>query len=465
MKYSFRDLLTLLMSLFILSSCDNPSLVGLDVEPGDKIQGQLIDSLAIQTFTAREDSMVTTGASQTPFGYLNDPVIGETSSDLAFAVAPLETEDSRIPVNAVIDSAVVVLNYGVAFFGDSLNSNYQLEVKQLNSPFVLGKSYYSTDQWDVKPETIGGINLTRFAYKDSITIRKRIDDKDSVVTVAPQLRIPLNGAKLKSIFDGTIDSTKFANAEEFQQHVKGFYISLNKEAQVGLGGIVHFAISSEENGIEVYYKQPGDTVQTIKRYAMASAQTAAAITHTYRTEVQQQLDNPNQNYATVYAQGIGGLKTVVTFPDLENLKNQDLIINKAELVVYTDGEATGNTFTAQAPRLTLYRKDISGQRKPVPDGDTRPNYSDPRSFGITFGGYYDKEKKRYLFTLTSYIQDILEGKINDSGIYISPAALSDVNSVPYLPVVNVASRAILAGGNHSNNDMKTKLNIYFSKVK
>src|SRR5690606_3054573 len=99
----------------------------------------------------------------------------------------------------------------------------------------------------------------------------------------------------------------------------------------------------------------------------------------------------------------------------------------------------------------------------IPDGDTGipyqgSTYRDPRSFGTTFGGYYDKEKKRYLFTLTSYIQDILQGKISNNEIYISPAALSDVNIVPYLPVVNAASRAILGGGNNSNDDIKIKLN-------
>jgi uncharacterized lipoprotein YajG len=58
MKYYFRDLLTLLISLFILSGCENPSKVGLDVDPGDQIHGALIDTLKVHAVTVKEDSVL-----------------------------------------------------------------------------------------------------------------------------------------------------------------------------------------------------------------------------------------------------------------------------------------------------------------------------------------------------------------------------------------------------------------------
>jgi hypothetical protein len=467
MKYHSQDLLTLLISLFIFSGCSNPSLVGLDVDPGDQIQGLYTDTISIQSSTFLEDSVVTSGSPITPFGYLKDPVIGESSSSFAFALAPLTSGDSRLPANITIDSAVLVMNYGKEFFGDSVGSTYHIEVNQLAVPYEFGKSYLSSEKWQVVPELIGSRAVNRFAYKDSVTLATKVDGKDTLIKVAPQLRIPLDGAKLKGIFDSNIDSATFANDENFHQLVKGFFVSVNKEAQSGIGGIVQLAINSEQNGIEIYYKLPDSTSQSVRKYGMFSNQSSAAITHTYSTEVQNALASTDKNQQTVYVQGLAGLGTSIRFPNLENLKDQNLIVNKAELVIYVDSETTGSAFTTQAPRLTLYRKDIAGQYVPLPDGDTRRNsqgssFADPRSFGLAYGGFYDKDKKRYLFTLTSYIQDILLGKTVNKEIFLTPASPLDLNNVPFSPSLNASSRAILGGGNHA--EYKMKLNIYFSKV-
>ncbi len=468
MKYHFRDLLTLLISLFILSGCSNPSLVGLDINPGDQIQGQFIDTVTIQTATFREDSIVTSGLATTSLGYIQDPVIGKTSASFAFAVAPITGGDSRLPANITIDSAILVVNYGKDFFGDTTTSStYQIVVNQLGEPYQFGRPYYSNAVWNVAPELMGGKSVRKFSFKDSVTISKNVNGKDTLIRVAPQLRIPLDGSKMKNIFDSNQDSAYFANGENFHSLVKGFYVSVNQNAQSGVGGIVQLAINNEQNGIEIYYKLPDSTSQSLRRYEISSNQTSTAINHVYSTEVGNQLANTNKDQSTIYLEGLAGLGASIRFPNLENLKNQDLVVNKAELVMYVDSDATGNTFTDQAPRLTLYRKDIAGQNMPLPDGDTRTspdgfNLSDPRSFGVAYGGFYDKDKKRYVFTLTSFIQDILLGKAQNKGIYLTPASPIELNNVPFSPNTRAASRAILGGG--SNQKYKMKLNIYYSKV-
>src|SRR5690606_2129598 len=133
MKYYFRDLLTLLISLFILSGCENPSKVGLDVAPEDQIEGALIDDLPIYAVTVKESSTSSKSSYQHPLGYLKDPVIGESSANIQLGLEKLAT-DSRIPANAIIDSAIMVFDYGIDFFGDSLNSTTTIEVKQLSTP-------------------------------------------------------------------------------------------------------------------------------------------------------------------------------------------------------------------------------------------------------------------------------------------------------------------------------------------
>ena len=462
MKYYFRDLLTLLISLFILSGCENPSKVGLDVDPGDQIQGALIDTLKIHAITVKEDSVLTRGSTQFPLGYLKDPVIGESYSSIQFALQNVSAGDSRIPTNATIDSAVMVINYGKDFFGDSLSSSTKLEVRQLASPYEIGKNYPSNATWTVSEELYGSRTLNRYAYRDSVMINTIVSGRDTTVKAGPHLRIPMDVQKIKSLFDGNLDSATFAGHDFYHSQVKGFQIRVNKEEQTGIGSLVHLNINLEENGLVVYYKTPDTSSQKIKFYPASANNAAAAIQRTYTADVQAQLNNPTGSFETVYAQGPAGLRVKLSLPDLSSLKDKQLVVNKAELVIYTDEEATGNAFTRQAGRLTLYRQDIAGQRVPVPDGDTRANVRDPRSFGLAFGGNYDASKKRYVFALTSYIQDLLLGKIGSDVFYIAPAANVESLIVPYLPTVNAGSRAVL--GSNTNPQYKMKLNIYYTKA-
>src|SRR5690606_24798490 len=113
--------------------------------------------------------------------YLKDPVIGETSSSFAFALAPLATGDSRLPANITIDSAILVFNYGNDFFGDSIGSTYHIEVNQLEEPYQFGKSYFSNQEWAIEPDLIGGRTVNKFSYKDSVTISRKVDNKDTLI--------------------------------------------------------------------------------------------------------------------------------------------------------------------------------------------------------------------------------------------------------------------------------------------
>ncbi|HEY2583220.1 MAG TPA: hypothetical protein VGI43_15515, partial [Mucilaginibacter sp.] len=61
MKFFRLDLLTLLISLFILNSCKNQDSIGLGINPSGQPNGILVDTSTIITNTVKEDSVITSG--------------------------------------------------------------------------------------------------------------------------------------------------------------------------------------------------------------------------------------------------------------------------------------------------------------------------------------------------------------------------------------------------------------------
>ncbi|WP_257670411.1 DUF4270 domain-containing protein [Parapedobacter tibetensis] len=483
MKYHTKDLLTLLISLFVLGSCKNPSGIGLDVDPDMEVVGVLTDTLSLRTVTLRDDSARSASFSQTTFGVFDDPVIGKTVADLALAIGK-PTTVPRIRSDAEIDSVILVLPYGSEYFGDTVNSTFPLQVRQLDEVYVVGE--YSTKQWMAKEDVIGSRTINRFAYKntDSISVIRHIDGKDSLVKAEPQLRIALSPSFFKGLLSESVDSALLSTEVGFNSHVKGLYLQVDESAMEGIGGLVTFRGVNNVTGIELTYRQPngeeGDdaAIDTVRTFLPTTVQTStgstfprisSAVKHEYTAAVQAQLGNPNGNFETLYLLAPTGLRTRLQIPYIDSLKGRRIAVNKAELVLYVDSETSGSTFDAQAPRLTLYREDIAGQRQPIPDGDSRNSgnnfLGDRRSlwyrYGhwMAFGGDYKNDQKRYVFHLTSYIQDLLLGKINSSEFFIAPASTSDP-LVPFQPGLNTGSRAVIGGGNSA--EFKMKLNIYYT---
>ena len=478
-----KGLLTLLISLFVLGGCTNPSGIGLDVDPGDELVGVLTDTLTLQAVTIPDDSARSSSFSQTTFGWLDDPVIGKTVANLAIAMGK-PASVPRIRPDAEIDSVVLVLPYGTEYFGDTLQPNFTLQVRQLDEPFVDGA--YDTKQWSVRDEVIGTKTIGRFAYKqtDSVRIIKHIEGKDTLVRDVAQLRIGLSADFFKQLLSDAVDSASLSTEAGFIDHVKGLYLSVDEGSMTGAGGLVTFRGVGNKTGVELTFRQPngksGDDAgtDTIRTFLPTTVQSNAgnlqrlttSIQRSYTTEVLAQLDNPADNHEVLYLQAPAGLRMRVHIPFIDELKNRNLAVNKAELVLYTTTPSEDG-LGLQAPRLTLYREDIAGQRQPVPDGDSRSSNNrfagDGRSLWYrynswqAFGGFLDKEEdNRYVFHLTSYIQDILQGKINSSEFFIAPVSSTD-NTIPYNSVLNAGGRAIIDNGESS--EWKMKLNIYYTQ--
>jgi hypothetical protein len=459
MKLYKLDLLTLLISLFIFTGCQNTDSIGLDVDPATDINGNFIDTVTIKTSTVREDSISTISLSQFPLGYFIDPIFGKTEASIALSLNLLNSA-TTFGTAPVLDSAVLVLHYGTEFYGDS-TSKFKIEVHQLINQLNQTSPYYNTVKHDFDA-TILGSQLVTVRRKDSVKVNEIIGAKpDIMITKAPQIRIPLNASFISDKFLNS-SATNFSTNAIFQKYIKGLYLTVNQAQSTGPGGIA-FLNLTDSSRLDLYYKNTsGTTVDTVVLafpIKSGDAPVAATFTHNYTgTNVQTQLNNPSVQYDFTYVQGLGGVRTKLRFPFIDELKKLgNITINKADLIVTVEGGTAGYV---PSPRLLLYMTDIANQRQFTPDFSTDASVS---LADMDFGGFYDSTNKRYKFVLTTYIQNILKGKIKQYDTFIAPINTEYTRTLGTLPSGTTASRAVVGSGK-AGVTYKMKLNIFYSKI-
>ena len=460
MKYNKIDLLTLLISLFIFSACNNPDTVGLEVDPDYAINGVLIDTSTIVSRTVPEDSISTIALNKYPMGYMQDPVFGTTEANVALSLT-LPSNNQTFGTSPVLDSAVLVLKYA-DFYGDSVQSTYQINVHRLQNALNGNFNYTNKSNFGFN-NTVIGTKSVHVSLKDSVKVTEIVTGKPDVQKNKPaHIRIPISASFITNNFLNGVPAN-FADNATFKDFIKGLYVTVDKAQSTGRGGILYFDLSSDNaSGLEIYYKsQNGTAVDTtmlnFKIQASQANPVASNFNHNYAgTPVEVQLTNPDQQFLTTYVQGLGGLRTKINFPYLTNLKELgNITINKADLIIDVEGGAVP---FAPLPRLILYRTDIANQRQSVPDLS-----SDPRALlESQFGGFYNSNTKRYTFALTSYVQDIVNGRLKQYDTFIAPAEVTADRASAILPTAGVAGRSIL--GTKGNPTYKMKLNIIYTKT-
>ncbi|WP_293300951.1 DUF4270 domain-containing protein [Pedobacter sp. UBA4863] len=476
MRFLKLDLLTLLISLFLFASCEKTSTIGLEIDPGSAIEGNLIDTATVFSRTVKDDAAATNNLTRYPLGFINDPLLGTTGASLALSVN-LPNDAYDFGTNAVLDSAVLVLNFGGEFYGDS-TVNYTIDVHQLTNNLTKESSYLSSKTYPIENTLLANYTgkvfpSTPFKITDIVT-----GALDTLKSVTPQLRLKLDNIFITDNIVG-LGAASLKYNSYFQNAFKGLHVQIRptSQAAMGNGGLMFFNFGSSANsGIMLYYRKQNattttaiDTVSVNFPIANSVAAVAASVTNTYSTDVQAQLSNTtNTQFATTYLKPLGGLRTKLSFPYLQKMKAEvgKMVINKAELVVDLSTGTDVAPFKA-APRLALYRYDIADQRKNVPDNDAGDGYTtagDPRANSATFGGYFDAVNKRYVFSITAYLQDLLDGKTENYGTYlaVTPAAAFELS-----PSFGTAYRAVIGSfkKNPAATDNLLKLNIYYTKIK
>ena len=458
MKFYRLDLLTLLISLFILNSCKNQDSIGLGVINSNQTSGSLIDTSTIVINTVKEDTVLTSGLGKTPLAYFSDPVFGTTEANLALDLNLPSGAAYTLPTGTIdVDSALLVLRYAPnSFYGDSIASRFKANVYQLKERLLQTTAYYSTKTFAYDNTVLLGTKSFFSRTSDSVQITTPIAGApDTVLKVPPQLRIPISKSFINSILFNA-SSTQLSSNLVFKNNVKGLYVTLDKN-QPGPGGTFMMSLDSAAS-IQVYYRNTNGTVVDTAVLVLPSNLHAAEIKHTPSATINTALANTTTGSKTFYLQGLGALRNKISFPYLKNIIKSvggDVVVNRAELVVTI---APGSNIPFEPlPKLVLYRNDLANQRTYIQDAS-----NDPRAFGTTApGGFYDRQNQKYHFLITAYIQDLMRGVTPDYGAYIGVAPAT--TSVTVSPTAEIDGRTIGVGFDTAS-PYRIRLNIFYTKV-
>ncbi|MGI4804547.1 MAG: DUF4270 domain-containing protein [Janthinobacterium lividum] len=470
MKFVKTDLLTLLISLFILSSCKKPDSVGLAIDPSQVINGTLLDTVSIVTNTLRDDSVVTSNLTNSssifiaPLAYYKDPIFGVTEANVAMSIGtPTATAFTKPTGTVTVDSAILVLRYTPhGFYGDTTSTNYKLNVYQLAEQ-PLNQTYYNTKTWAYNP-TIIGTGSFNARPSDSVKVLQIVTGaKDTIKKLPPQIRVPVNTDFVRSNILLT-DSLKLIGSEAFKRYFKGLYLTFDKaQTTGGPGG--NFYLRTDSCQLNIYYKNTSSAgvIDTVMASFPASGNFASNIKHDYTSTLIPAALTNTKSTGTIYLQGLSGLRAKIAFPSLATSVHQILgnaILNRAELII-TPVAGTQLYPFAPAPRLTMYRYNIAKQRVLIADaiGGTLP---DKRFIALgTFGGFYNSITNEYHFLITGYIGDLISGATVDYGTFLAPADYYNTTTIEYSTGSVQAAGRLVAGGDKTSA-YKMKLNIIYT---
>jgi hypothetical protein len=474
MKFFRLDLLTLLISLFILNSCKNEDTIGLTNGTTGTVSGSLIDTATVFINTTSEDTVVTSGITNVPLGYFKDPLLGSTTSnmitDINLPLGGVSTNTSyALPTGTIyIDSAVLRLKYATTgFYGDSLTSRYKVKVYQLGQRFYSTTSYYNDSQWTYGSALLGTTTFYARAH-DTLKVDTPVSGgPDTLIKVVPEVRIRIDTNFIRANMMSNTYQQLNSNLL-FQNYVRGFFITMDQNQQ-GAGGILMFQAPAD-SALEVHIRSiNGITVDTTVVYYNIS-QHAAQISHVYPSTVTAAKSNTTTHSdSLVYLQGLASLRAKISLPYIKTLfksLGNNVVINRAEIVLTAAPGSDIPSYLTPQPYLSLYRYDIAHQRVSVEDASS----SDPRAYsGTVFGGIYNLTTQQYHFLVTSYVQDLIDGATIDYGTYIGVISGTDVGtSVDIAATPEAAGRSVVVGSPKSTSSLypyRVKLNVIYTVTK
>lgn len=402
MKSNYFFLYSLLLILTLGACKKEQEEIGLELQGENLLGNNFMDTLSIDAYSLRQDSINTTKLANNVVGYVTDPVFGKTQAGF-YTQFDLSGSNINFGTSPVLDSVVLTLQYG-GYFGDT-TSALTLRVYELSEALSSSEAYYSYSTTAHQSE-----NLT-YASDFAVTPRPTTPVQLDSVKEPAHLRI-----RLKNSFgiNRLLNNSALTDNTAFQNDFKGLYVVA--ESASGTGNLFYTNLLSSLSGLTVYYH----TDNGVQKYTFSISSSKCTYYNHFQhfdyagseTDFRNQVLNGNHalGQKKLYLQGTGGVMTRISFPTLKKVfADKKVVINKAELIITNISEDNAYYFIPAELGLQAVKKDGSVGYLPDDEIYTSSSY---------FGGEYDASKKEYRFRITKYIQNEILGLNDLQGINI-----------------------------------------------
>jgi hypothetical protein len=397
-RYGFLLILFLLAISF--HSCKTDEEIGFGVQPpGDKIIIGFNEGSGITAYSIKEDSLRSDETILNLMGSTFDPVFG-TSTAGFYAQFRLPDNNVNFGDNPVIDSVVLAIAYH-SYYGDESTSQ-TVKVYEISDDFYKDSLYYT----NIKLNTYASPLAEKLFFP-------RTTDSASAdgVMYGPHLQVRLDDAFGQKFLDQSGTATLATN-EAFQTFFKGLYITA---VPVSFNGaIIYFNLFSTPTRLKLYYHNDAQDslnysfvindkcarINTFDHYGYAGA------SHDFQHQIAGDTIRGNQK---LYLQSMAGVKTFIRFPELGSLFDEEVVINKAELVIPIHPDDNGTY--SRPSQLTLVKIESDGSLSFLIDELYGSAY---------FGGTYNGTTGEYRFNIATYVQNIILNADNaGKGLYLA----------------------------------------------
>lgn len=395
------------ITILIFSSCKKKdNIIGSSIQPeGDQLGLKMVDTLSLITYTTLGDSVRTDElAGNSLLGSYYDPFFGKTKANL-FAQIRLQSAIDFTPSSGdlndiVIDSVFLYLEL-TGFYGNLQAQNF--EVYQLGEDINIDSTYHSNKSVTVNPLNLvpSGQGIIKPDPFSPAYLGATLQSK-------PLLKIPLSvtdfGKKIMNE-SGNVALQGNDDTGQFIEWYKGLMITVNSTGQApNQGGILYLDLLSANSKITMYYRDNSglpSEYDTLKFDFNINANSARFNTFEFdyaSNQVGSQLIDSTQGRQLSFHQNMGGVKTTVYFPYLNNLNSLgNIVVNKAQLILPTQYYVNDPYISPQ--QLSPTRRTTEGNLLLLPD------------FGEGEVGNFSAQTSSYSFILTRYVNQVISGVI------------------------------------------------------
>jgi hypothetical protein len=302
----------------------------------------------------------------------------------------------------VIDSVKLFLRIK-SNYGSNDDFRHYLRISEISDMLYNNTEYYSDTH----------VNTTGFGVS-AIIPELRNDTINSM-----EINLPISFGEYlirdTSMLFYTTDTTK----PDFRNYFKGIHITIPSASAADpflLGFNLAYAAGSDgydvyTNYIEIYMHERDSIHYTYKyKFLLDSKNENARFTtikHDFNTDIKNIVNNQIIDSLS-YVQGLYGVYTTISIPELESIKKDPnrirSAVNKAHLTVPVHLDNITYTDSTVAPRLMMRYVNALGVK------DTVPDYFVDDYGGAYFGGRLDTAKHEYNFNLSRFVQSYLNDK-------------------------------------------------------